>query len=91
MTETASHREHAFDRLTDLLALSPQEFDRFLPDLMAWFAFSKIIHDSGGEVERMLWIDDGRPGELDRVEVTDKATGETQVIPMPRSSWKVSP
>lgn len=79
----ADHKRMEFDRLADLMALSPEEFARFLPDFVAWFEFSKAMQELGGQVQNMTWIDDGRPGEVSRVQLTAKDTGEVTEIVMP--------
>ncbi len=53
----------------DILALSPEQFGRFLPDLVAWYELSKSAMETGlitGSVLR--WLDDGKPGEIHSVD-----------------------
>ncbi|WP_140838140.1 hypothetical protein [Variovorax guangxiensis] len=75
--------ERAFDRFADLMVLSREEFERFLPDLVAWFDFGKGMQALGAEVQGLTWLDDGRSGELNSVELTIKETGAKRLVHMP--------
>jgi hypothetical protein len=71
--------ERRFTALTDLLALTDDEFERFIPDLFAWRAFCKGFAEDGIEVGALRWTDDGKPG-ISGVVVVEKETGETTLI-----------
>lgn len=60
-------KEHKLETLVDLLTLTPDEFARFLPDLLAWYAFGQEMKALGGELTWMVWRDDGREGEIHSV------------------------
>ena len=81
-TDTAP-RERAFDRFAEIMDLTPDEFDRFLPDFVAWFTFGKEMQAVGAEVTGLSWVDDGRMGEINSVELTVKETGVTTLHYMP--------
>lgn len=64
--------------LTDILNLDDAQFDRFLPDLVAWRratnGYLKILKSNFEQagmpeampehIVSMIWIDDGEPGEI---------------------------
>jgi hypothetical protein len=78
-------QEHKLDTLVDLLKLTPDEFARFLPDLMVWHRFGRDAQVLGMEVIGLKWRDDGRPGEIHSTEahitVDGKDTGRVEVWP----------
>lgn len=60
----ASHKEHKIETLHDIFMLSEDEFQRFLPDLMQWYAAAhatvEFLECEKSEfVASMRWIDDG--------------------------------
>jgi hypothetical protein len=59
--------EHKIETILDMLKLSPEEFARFLPDLVTWYAYGQEIKALGGELTGMVWRDDGREGEIHSV------------------------
>jgi hypothetical protein len=71
--------EKRFTALIDLLVLTDDEFERFIPDLFAWRAFCKGFAEDGIEVGALRWTDDGKPG-ISGVVVVEKETGETTLI-----------
>ena len=81
-TDTAP-RERRFERFAELAELSTKEFVRFIPDFIAWFAFAKEMQAAGAEPTAMIWVDDGRSGEISHANITIKETGETRTVYMP--------
>jgi hypothetical protein len=78
--------ERRLETLVDLVKLTPDEFARFLPDLIVWYQFGREMQTLGAEVTGMRWRDDGKPGEIHSVEahiVTEdgKDTGRVEVWP----------
>lgn len=71
--------EHRIHTVLDMLALTPEEFKRFLPDLFAWYVISKEA--LGATATGFIWIDDGKSGEVHSVLATITETGEQQVWP----------
>mgnify|MGYP003404699696 CR=1 FL=1 len=58
--------------LTDIAALSPDEFMRFLPDLVIWHSLAHEALDLGAYEATMIWVDDGKNELLPSViEVTN--------------------
>ena len=54
MTKT----EHKFKTLQDITILDETEFQRFLPDFVAWFSYAKQAQKIGLETIGMEWTDD---------------------------------
>ena len=78
------NKKHCIDTVLDMLALSPEEFARMLPDLVTWYELCKPAQEiSGIEVTGFIWVDDGLAGEIHSVDMTIKETGEVQVIEGP--------
>lgn len=72
--------QHKIDKVADMLTLSPEEFARMLPDLCAWYEFSRSIpHIDGYESTGFIWVDDG-VHEITEVQLTSKKTGEVLVV-----------
>lgn len=63
--------EMKIDTIADILALSPEQFGRFVPDLAAYFVFAKEAEKIGGTVSGMIWVDDNKPGQIHSVRVVD--------------------
>ena len=72
--------EFQLRHVTDMLKLTEDQFERMLPDLCTWYAYSKLIKAAGGEVTGLVWCDDNRPGVITRVDCTDPNTGEKFTI-----------
>lgn len=66
--------------VSDMAKLTPDQFNRMLPDLVAWFELAKFCQEIGGESTGFIWRDDGRPGEINGITVTDPKTGEEQTL-----------
>jgi hypothetical protein len=60
--------EHKIETVTDMLKLTPEEFTRFLPDLVTWYFFAQEMKGAGAKVASLTWRDDGKPGEIHSVE-----------------------
>jgi hypothetical protein len=71
-------KEHNFTTLQQISELSQDEFNRMIPDLCEWFRFSKKFQDFGAETRGFIWIDDGKPGNIEKLLVTNEATGEVR-------------
>lgn len=80
------NEEHRLTAMTDILKLDAEQFGRFLPDLAAWWHVCRDLNDMGAEPTAMVWVDDGRPGEIHRLDVTIKETGAQYTIPGP--AWE---
>jgi hypothetical protein len=80
--EGSMSKKHELTHIKDFLKLTPEEFARMLPDLVAWYGFSKEIESvEGSEISgRLLWYDDGKPGEIHSVVLREKGTGRTEVL-----------
>lgn len=69
-------REIHIKTVADMLELSPDEFQRMLPDLALWYAFAKTLHGMPGvQHTGFIWSDDGRT-EMTAARLTDPATGD---------------
>lgn len=69
-------KEHNITSVTDMLALSAEEFGRMLPDLVVWWHAAKAIAEIDGATNTgFTWLDDGAIG-VDCCEITDPATGQ---------------
>ena len=77
--------EHRLSAMTDILKLDAEQFGRFLPDLAAWWYLCRDLKDLGAEPTAMVWVDDGKPGEIHSVDLTVKGTGE--LITFPGPAW----
>jgi hypothetical protein len=73
-------KEHRIHTVLDMLSLSADEFQRMVPDLCAWYAFTKLAEAVGAEGTGFVWIDDGRTAEIHSVVATAKETGEVSVF-----------
>lgn len=71
--------EYEINGVLDVLALDEQQFERFLPDLVAWYFFGKKVQEAGGVVNGLVWVDDGKAGEIDEV-LLEKKDGSYQRI-----------
>ena len=71
---------HKLETLAQIALFSEDEFARMLPDLMAWFAFSKQAQKVGAITTGFTWIDDANPGSISSVVITDPITGQTMEI-----------
>ena len=61
--------EIKIETIQDIANLTPEQFKRFIPDLIKWheliYHFSKLGLKSPG----MRWIDDGKHGEINSIEI----------------------
>lgn len=62
--------EKRIQTLADIAALTPDEFERFLPDLIAWHGVSTAISAIGATSLSLNWCDDGRPGIMTYIDLT---------------------
>ena len=63
--------------LADILNLSPEEFERFLPEIRAWYygvnsALRQIGTDSKNSRNEIVWHDNGQTGDIDGIRLTAK-------------------
>lgn len=77
-------KEHRIEKLIDLLSLTDQEIERFIPDFLVWLSLAKAIgNDVPGLTHRaMIWVDDGLPGEVHHIDITE-SDGTTTRYPGP--------
>lgn len=68
--------EFDLSHVKDIAKLSEEQFARMLPDFVTWFHYAKVFEAEGGEATGFIWCDDGRPGEITRVDCTDPNTGQ---------------
>ena len=71
--------ERRIEKIIDILALTEDEFERFLPDFSQWFFTVKAMKDFPLSDTAMIWIDDGE-NKLKFLEITNPKTGENQRI-----------
>lgn len=82
--------EKHINTLADICVLSDAEFERFMPDFIAWFYGVKAVQKTTASTEFIesvsssgfIWCDDGNEGAITGVEITDKDTGETMRVNM---------
>ena len=55
--------------MQDIANLTPEELERFLPDLIVWHKVAGELSQFGFSVPGMQWKDDGRPGIVTHVDV----------------------
>ena len=74
-------KERTIRTLRDVAQLTPDEFQRFLPDFAAWHEFAHEAEQIGFAYSPgMQWIDDGRAGVVDHVDLTHN--GKTMRFPI---------
>ncbi|MDM0024125.1 hypothetical protein [Variovorax saccharolyticus] len=74
-------KQHTFKEVADLLTLTPDEFDRMIPDLIAWYELAKGLEALlGAEAQNFTWVDDGKPGEVFAVDLHIASTNETHIL-----------
>ena len=63
--------KYRLDHITDFAKLSRDQFERMLPDFLAWFDYAKRIEDLGivANAVGFIWIDDNKPGNIQRVDI----------------------
>jgi len=72
--------ERSIHTMRDIAHLTPDEFQRFLPDLSAWHEFAHAAEQMGfAPPTGMIWIDDGKAGVVTHVEFTHD--GKTMRLP----------
>lgn len=76
---------YRIETITDILNLAPDKRERFLLDFKAWLEFVdglKPLADAGivGIQPLMIWVDDGRVGEISALNLIDKDTGDHTTI-----------
>jgi hypothetical protein len=64
-------KTHEISTLQDIAALTTEEFQRFLPDLIAWHCFAKKAQEMGFASPSMQWCDDDDPGVISGVTITE--------------------
>ena len=64
-------KKYQLDHITDVAKLSRDQFERMLPDFLAWFDYVKRIEDLGigANAVGFTWIDDNNPGNIQRVAI----------------------
>ena len=74
--------EHRVNTMADIAALTPEQFGRMLPDLIAWYEFTQAMRIDGVKTNGFVWVDDGNPGEVTSVYLTDLKTGIRHELPI---------
>lgn len=64
-------KKYQLDHVTDFAKLSRDQFERMLPDFLAWFDYVKRIEDLGigANAVGFIWIDDNKPGNIRRLDI----------------------
>ena len=64
-------KEYRLDHIADFAKLSRDQFERMLPDFLTWFDYAKRLEDLGAGVNAVgfTWIDDNKPGNIQRVNI----------------------
>ena len=77
---TTEIKEHRFQKISDLLALSDTEFERMIPDLWMWHRLGTAMQEHPKEFDLLdsvfIWVDDGKPTEIHSIELANRKTGE---------------
>lgn len=69
--------EYPLSTLKQIALLTPEQFGRMLPDFIAWYEFAQVARCVDGVTSTgFVWVDDGAPGEVTAVDLTDSSTGE---------------
>ena len=63
--------KYLLSRMTDMLQLDDDQMQRLIPDLIAWHKASRSLGALIPEAvnEAMIWVDDGKPGEISSVAI----------------------
>ncbi len=63
-------KEYRFNEIVELIELGEEEFQRMIPDLMAWHKISREIKSLNlpCSVSKFIWRDDGLAGEVSSIE-----------------------
>lgn len=84
--------EITIERVEEILLLTPEQFERFLPDLIQWYRLAgPLARDGLLDAAALVWCDDGK------VEVSSFEIEETHVrpccrqcaTPMQLMSWMI--
>lgn len=71
-----SGKVHGLKNLGQLLNLTPEEFERMIPDLRGWHELARNFADlldvpyEDFSNSEFIWTDDGHPGRLDSARIT---------------------
>lgn len=63
--------------MRDISKLTPEEFGRFIPDLIAWHSVAHAMAEFAEcpvddlNVNALIWTDDGRPGVVTSIKLGD--------------------
>jgi hypothetical protein len=66
--------------VADIVALSPDQFERFLPDFITYYFLMQTLKGVPLESASMVWCDDSKPGLITDVTLTVKETGESETF-----------
>lgn len=73
--------ERTIRTLRDIAQLTPDEFQRFLPDFAAWHEFAHAAEQMGFAYSTgMQWVDDEKAGVITHVDLTHD--GKTMRFPV---------
>lgn len=80
------NKEYRIEKITDLLAFGDDEIERLIPDLLVWIVTARAMGQDvpGLTHQGMIWVDDGKPGEIHHIQLTD-SDGKTTRYPGPAS------
>lgn len=78
--------QHIIKEIADILKLDDEQFERFMPDFLVWRDLCRNLQAMGAEAQHMLWIDDGKQGQIHHVVVQEEETGHTLTIK--GSAWQ---
>jgi hypothetical protein len=62
-------KQMLFTTVAEIALMPIEDFERFLPDFCTWFHAAKTMQALGGTVVNMTWIDDGKVGEWNHVDI----------------------
>lgn len=69
--------------INDLLQFDEDAFLRLLPDLALWHKMMREAVAIGAEPVAMIWVDDGKEGQFNRIDMIDPESGEVTRITGP--------
>lgn len=78
-------KQYRLQSINDLLQFDQEQLLRLLPDLISWHKVMRDVVSYGAEPVGMMWVDDGKPGQVHSVEIRVKETG--QVLTVKGEAW----
>lgn len=76
-------KEQRIEHICDLLKFSDEEVERLIPDLIVWIYTSKKLLEAlpGSEMKAMIWVDDGKPGQVHHIDISEPDGKTTRYTP----------